>query len=72
MLLIQSFLLLLLLFLFFFTLHTVYIFWIRYKFDVISSNMYRSVVRITQVFDLEKCSILKTLLQVHTLNTHEY
>ena len=39
-------------------------FWIRYKFDVISSNAYRSVVRMTQVFDLEKCSISKTLLQV--------
>ena len=37
---------------FFFTLRTV--FWIRYKFDVISSNAYRSVVRMTQVFDLEK------------------
>ena len=34
------------------------------KIDIISSNAYRSVVRITQVFDLEKCSISKTLLQV--------
>ena len=51
-------------FLFFFTLRTVYVFWIRYKFDVISSNTHRSGVRITQVFDLDKCSISKTLLQV--------
>ena len=51
-------------FLFFFTLRTVYVFWIRYKIEVISSNTYRSVVRMTQVFDLEKCSISKTLLQV--------
>ena len=35
-----------------------------YKIDVISSNGYRSVVRMTQVFDLEKGSISKTLLQV--------
>ena len=42
------------LFFFFFTLRTVYVFWIRYKSDVISSNVYRSVVRITQVFNLEK------------------
>ena len=34
------------------------------KIDTISSNAYRSVVRMTQVFDLEKCYILKTLLQV--------
>ena len=34
------------------------------KIDIISSNAYRSVVRMTQVFDLEKCSISKTLLQV--------
>ena len=51
-------------FILFFTLHTVYVFWFRYKFDVISSNAYRCVVRMTQVFDLEKCSISKTLLQV--------
>ena len=51
-------------FLFFFTLRTVYVFWIRYKIEVISSNTYRSVVRMTQGFDLEKCSISKTLLQV--------
>ena len=51
-------------FLFFFTLRTVYVFWNRYKIDVISSNAYRSVVKMTQVFDLEKCSISKTLLQV--------
>ena len=49
---------------FFFTLHTVYVFWIRYKIDVISSNGYRNVVRMTHVFDLEKCSISKTLLHV--------
>ena len=49
---------------FFFTLRTVYIFWIRYEIDVVSSNAYRSVVRMTQVFDLEKYSISKTLLQV--------
>ena len=48
----------------FFTLRTVYVFWIRYKFDAISSNACRSVVRMTQAFDLEKCSISKTLLQV--------
>ena len=48
----------------FFTLRTVYVFCIRYKIDIISSNAYRSVVRMTQVFDLEKCSISKTLLQV--------
>ena len=51
-------------FLFFFTLRTVYVFWIRYKFDVICCNAYRSVARMTQVFDLEKGSISKTLLQV--------
>ena len=34
------------------------------QIDVISSNGYRSVVRMTQVFDLEKGSISKTLLQV--------
>ena len=33
------------------------------KNDIISSNAHRSVVRMTQVFDLEKCSILKTLLR---------
>ena len=38
----------------FFTLRKVYAFWIRYKFEVISSNAYRSVVRMTQVFDLEE------------------
>ena len=27
-------------FFFFFTLHTVFLFWIRYKIDVISSNAY--------------------------------
>ena len=54
-------------FLFFFTLRTVYVFWIRYKINVISSNAYRSVVRMTQVFDLEKWSISKTLLQVFKL-----
>ena len=52
------------LFFFFFTLRTEYVFWIRYKIDVISSNAYISVVRMTQVCDLEKCSISKTLLQV--------
>ena len=51
-------------FLFFFTLRTVYVFWIRYKIEVINSNAYRSVIMMTQVFDLEKCSILKTSLQV--------
>ena len=63
-LLVRSILLLLLFFSFFFTLRTVYLFWICYKFDIISSNTYRSVVRMTQVFDLEKCSFSKTLLQV--------
>ena len=64
-LLIHSILSLLLFFYFlFFNLRTVYVFWIRYKFDVISSNAYRSVVRMAQVFDLEKCSISKMLLQV--------
>ena len=48
-------------FFFYFTLPTVYVFCIRYKIDIISSNAYRSVVRMAQVFDLEKCSILKTL-----------
>ena len=48
---------------FFFSLRTVYVFWIRYKIDIISSNAYRSVVRMTQVFDLEICSTSKTLLQ---------
>ena len=52
------------LFFFNFTLRAVYVFWIRYKFDVINSNTYRSVVRMTQVFDLEKCSVSKTLLHV--------
>ena len=50
-------------FVLFFTLRTVYVFCIRHKIDIISSNAYRSV-RMTQVFDLEKCSISKTLLQV--------
>ena len=49
---------------FFFILRTVYVFCIRYKIDIISSKAYKSVVRMTQVFDLEKCSISKTLLQV--------
>ena len=31
------------------------------NFDVIRSNVYRSVVRMTQVFDLEKVSFSKTL-----------
>ena len=34
------------------------------QIGVISTNAYRSVARMTQVFDLEKCSISKTLLQV--------
>ena len=51
-------------FLFFFILRIVKVLWIRYKIDVISSNAYRSVVRMTQVFEPEKCSISKTLLQV--------
>ena len=51
------------LFFFFFTLRSVFVYWIRYKNDVISSNAYRSVARMTQVFDLEICSISKTLLQ---------
>ena len=38
---------------FFFTLHTVYVFWTRYKIDVISSNPHRSVVRMMQVLDLD-------------------
>ena len=55
-LLIHIFLFLLLFFsYFFFALRTVYVFWIRYKIDVVSSNAYRSVVRMmTQVFGLEK------------------
>ena len=53
-------------FLLFFTLRTVYVFWIRYKNDG-SSNAHRSVVRMTQVFDLEKCFISKMLLQVFKL-----
>ena len=36
----------------------------RDKIYVINSNAYRSVVRMTQVFYLEKGSISKTLLQV--------
>ena len=57
-LLIHRLLFLLLLFsFFFFTLRTVYVFWIRCKIDVISSKTYSSVVRMTQVFDLEICSI---------------
>ena len=44
--------------LFFFTLLYV---WIRYKIDVISNNAYRSVVRMPQVFDLEKGSISQML-----------
>ena len=65
MLLIHSiFVVAFILFFFFFTLRTVYVFWIRYKIDVISRNAYRSVVRMAQVFDLNKCSISKTLLQV--------
>ena len=49
---------------FFFTLRTVYVFCIRYKIDIINREAYKSVVRMTQVFDLEICSISKTLLQV--------
>ena len=65
MLLIHSiFVVAFIIFLFFFTLRQVYVFCIRYKIDIISSNTYRSVVRMTQVFNLEKCSISKTLLQV--------
>ena len=54
------------LFLFFFTLRTEYVFCNRYNIDIISSNAYtcRNVVRMAQVFDLEKCSISKRLLQV--------
>ena len=48
---------------FLFTLRTVYVFWIRYKIYVTSSNAYKSVVRMTQVFDLEICSTSKRLLQ---------
>ena len=66
MLLIHSIFVAIFFFSFFFTLRTVYVhvFWIRYKIDVISSNVYRSVVRMTQIFDLEIYSISKTLLQV--------
>ena len=46
--------------LFFFSLRSVYVFWIRYKFDVISSNAYRSVVGMTQVFDLENVPFRKS------------
>ena len=41
-------------FFFFLNLRTDYVFCILYKIDVISSNAYRSVVRMTQVFELEK------------------
>ena len=41
-------------FILFFTLRTVYVFCIRYKIDIISRNVCKSVVRMTQVFDLEK------------------
>ena len=40
-----------------FSLLNLYIFWIRYKIDVISSYGHRSVVRMMQMFDLEKCFI---------------
>ena len=41
MLLIHSiFVVAFIIFFFFFTLHTVFVFWIRYKIDVISSNAY--------------------------------
>ena len=50
------------LFLFFFTLRTVYVFWIRYKIDVISSNAYKSVVWMTQVFDLEKMFVFENVV----------
>ena len=43
---------------------TVFVFCIRYKIDIISSNACRSVARMTQVFDLEKCFISKTWFQV--------
>ena len=71
MLLIHSiFVVAFILFFFFFTLRTVYVFWIRYKIDVISSNAYSSVVRMTQVFDMAKCSFSKTLLQVFKRENH--
>ena len=38
------------------------VFWIRYKIDVISSNAYRSVVRMTQVFDLGKSSFFENVV----------
>ena len=58
MLLIHSiFAVVFIIFFFFFTVRTVYVFWIRYKIEVISMNAYGSVVRMTQDFDLEKCSI---------------
>ena len=49
---------------FLYFLYVVYVFCIRYKIDIISSNAYRSFVRMTQVFYLKKCSISKMLLQV--------
>ena len=65
MLLIHSiFVVAFILFFFFFTLCTVYVFCILYKIDIISKIAYRRVVRMTQVFDLGKCSISKMLLQV--------
>ena len=65
MLLIHSiFVVAFILFFFFFTLRAVCVFCIRYKIDIISSNAYSSFARMTQVVDLEKCSISKTLLQV--------
>ena len=36
----STFVVALIIFFFFFTLHTVFVFWIRYKIDVISSNAY--------------------------------
>ena len=57
----------------------VYAFWVRYKIDVISSNVHKCVVRMTQVFALEKCFITictpllnfsKTLFQVFELWNH--
>ena len=50
-------------FFFLYFTYSIYVFWIRYKIDVISRYAYRSVVRMRQVFDLEICSISKTLLQ---------
>ena len=64
MLLIYSiFSLLLLFFCFLYFTYSIRILHSLQKNDIISSNAYRSVVRMTQVFDLGKCSISRPFLQ---------